>query len=161
MENLDFNKIWQNFVDQLTNHYADFSGRVGRTQFWWYIAVAVVVSIVAAIIGDITLHVISTLVSLGLLLPNMGMTARRLQDTGRPGNWVFILVIPFLLTIILGFLAVVTGPFGMFFFLFGLAPLISLLALVAAVAIIYLCIQPGQPDANQYGPVPPDWKPGN
>src|SRR6185312_15573037 len=156
MDNMDFNKIWQNFVDQVTNHYMDFNGRMGRTQYWYYVLVAILVGIAASIVGSFTLHIVSTIVSLGLLLPNLGMTARRLQDTGRPGSWVFILAIPFALSILLGLVAVISGPFGALFFLLTLAPLIALLSLGAAIAIIYLCVQPGQTEANQYGAVPPE-----
>ena len=29
---MDFNKLWQNFLDTITGHYVDFNGRVGRAQ---------------------------------------------------------------------------------------------------------------------------------
>jgi uncharacterized membrane protein YhaH (DUF805 family) len=33
MGQMDINKLWQNFLDTVTNHYMDFNGRVGRAQF--------------------------------------------------------------------------------------------------------------------------------
>ena len=38
---MDFNKLWQNFMDTVQNHYMDFNGRMGRAQFWYYILVVV------------------------------------------------------------------------------------------------------------------------
>ncbi len=157
---IDFNKVWQNFLDTLTNHYVDFNGRVDRMQFWFYIAVVFVVSLAVAVVASFTTHLLSTLLSLGLLLPNLGMTVRRLQDTGKPGIWVALLAIPLLLSILLSMLAVMGGALGLLMLLLTFGTLISLASLVAAVVLIYFCAQPGQPEANQYGPVPPKWTPG-
>lgn len=158
MENIDFNKLWQNFVDTVTNHFMDFNGRVGRAQFWWYMAVVFVVSFVAGIVGSV-IPLVSSVVSLALILPNLGMIARRLQDTGKPGNWALLLAIPIVLSFVLSFLAAFGAIFFFLYFLFALAGIISLLSLVAVVVMIYFCIQPGQTEANQYGPVPPAWTP--
>jgi len=54
MDQLDINKIWQNFTDTVSGHYSDFAGRVGRTQFWYFIAVYVVLGILISVVGDIT-----------------------------------------------------------------------------------------------------------
>src|ERR1700753_2881407 len=71
---MDFNKLWQNFLDTVQNHYMDFSGRVGRPQYWYFILVCFLVEIVAAIVGGILLALISPVVSLLLLLPVAGMS---------------------------------------------------------------------------------------
>ena len=158
---MDVNKLWQNFADTVQNHFMDFDGRVGRPQFWYFVLVNAVISIGVSIVAGITgLHVLDSLYSLGMLLPMLGMTARRLHDVGKPTSWVYILAIPFILEILLGF-AAVAGMFfiGLAFLLAGLATLISLLTLVAAIVIIYFCAQPGDAGANQYGPVPPVFSP--
>jgi uncharacterized membrane protein YhaH (DUF805 family) len=36
---------------------------------------------------------------------------------------------------------------------------VGLVALVAGIAVIYFCIQPGQAEANGFGPPPPVWTP--
>ena len=51
MDNMDINRLWQNWLDTITNHYADFNGRVGRPQFWYYVLVTVVLSGVVALIA--------------------------------------------------------------------------------------------------------------
>ena len=85
MDQIDFNKLWQNFVDTITNHYSDFNGRVGRSQFWYFVLVYVVVGIGVSIVGSILPFGggIRALYSLALLLPSVGMTARRLSGIRR------------------------------------------------------------------------------
>jgi len=161
MENIDFNRLWQNYVDTITKHYVDFNGRVGRPQFWYFILVDIVVAIGVAIVASIIgLRSLSDLYSLALLLPTLGLTARRLQDTGKPASWVLIAFIPIVLMIVLGLVSMLGGALGMLGFLFVMMPIIMLLSLAAAVFLIYLCAQPGQQEANQYGPVPPVFEPG-
>ena len=70
--------------------YADFRGRATRSEYWWWVLFVVIVSLVAQVIGD----VVAALVNLGLLLPSITTTARRLHDTGRSGWWQLIGLIP-------------------------------------------------------------------
>jgi uncharacterized membrane protein YhaH (DUF805 family) len=161
MGNIDINRLWQNYLDTVTNHYVDFTGRVGRPQFWYFVLANVVIAIgVAIVAGILHLRILSDLYSLALLLPSLGLTMRRLQDTGKPGSWVLIAFIPFVLAILLGIVSLFGGALGMLGFLFVFMPIIGLASLAAAAVLIYLCIQPGQPEANQYGPVPPVFEPG-
>ena len=160
---MDVNKLWANFMDTVQNHYMDFAGRVPRAQFWYYILVAVLVGIVAAIIGGIVgTTLVSAVVSLGLLLPNAGMAARRMQDTGRSGQLVWVWVIVGAIYGVCNLLIGLTGPLGAAAFLaffFTIGWLINLAMLVVSIIIIYFCAQPGQAEANAYGPVPPAWTP--
>jgi uncharacterized membrane protein YhaH (DUF805 family) len=163
MGQMDFNKLWQNFMDTVQNHYMDFAGRVGRAQFWYYILVVVVLGIAAAILdGIVGRGLVGAVVSLGLLLPNGGMAARRMQDTGRSGQIVWIWVIVGAVYGVVGLLMALSGPLGaaaflVFFFTIGW--LINLAMLVVTIAIIYFCAQPGQTETNAYGPPPPAWTP--
>jgi uncharacterized membrane protein YhaH (DUF805 family) len=160
---MDFNKLWQNFMDTVQNHYMDFVGRVPRARFWYYILVAVVISVIAAIIGGVVgTTLVSAVVSLGLLLPNAGMAARRMQDTGRNGQLVWIWVIVGAIYGVISLLIGLAGPFGALAFLaffFTIGWLINLAMLVVTIAIIYFCAQPGTPGDNAYGPPPPIWTP--
>ena len=160
---MDFNKLWANFMDTVQNHYMDFAGRVPRAQFWYYILVAVVIGIAAAIIGGVAgTTLLSAVVSLALLLPNAGMAARRMQDTGRSGQLVWVWVIVGAVYGVINLLIGLTGPFGALAFLaffFTIGWLINLAMLVISIVIIYFCAQPGQAEANAYGPPPPVWTP--
>ncbi len=161
---MDFNKLWQNFMDTVQNHYMDFNGRVGRARFWYYILVVVGIAIVAAILGNIVgTTLLSAIVSLGLLLPNAGMAARRMQDTGRSGQLVWLWVIVCAIYGVFALLIGLTGPFGALAFLaffLTIGWLINLAMLVVSIVIIYFCAQPGQAGDNQFGPPPPVWTPG-
>jgi len=162
MDQIDVNKLWQNFVDTISKHYADFSGRVGRAQFWYFILVYVVVGFGVSIVGAILPAggALRGLYGLLLLLPSVGMTARRLQDTGRPGTWAWLLAVPVGILIIFGIFAVITVlTLGIGALLFILSPFLSLASLLAIVILIYWCAQPGQPEANAYGPAPAPWTP--
>lgn len=160
---MDFNKLWQNFTDTLQNHYMDFSGRVGRSQFWYFILVCVLVSIVAAIIdGVIGTRLVGAIVGLGLLLPIAGMAARRMQDTGTNGQIAWIWVIVALVYNVLALLIALSNPFGglaFLYFFFTIGWLINLAMLIVSIAIIYFCAQPGQAGENAYGPPPPVFNP--
>lgn len=162
MDQLDINKIWQNFTDTISKHYTDFDGRVGRAQFWYFIAAYVAVGILVSIVGSIADSGggLRALYGLALLLPTLGITARRLHDTGRTASWVLLLAVPWAFSIIMGlvtFLSFVT--FGLFGILFVFWPIIALISLGAVVLLIYFCAQPGTAGPNEYGPVPPVWTP--
>jgi len=155
---MDFNKLWQNFMDTVTNHYFDTNGRVGRAQFWYYILVVVVLSVVVNVLSTVLLHsLLSSLFALALLLPNLGMSVRRLQDTGTSGMLAWACFGLFAVMQVLTVLMWISGPLGLLL-AFLILP-ISLIALVAAIAVIYFCAQPGQTEANPFGPVPPAWTP--
>ncbi|HEX2593254.1 MAG TPA: DUF805 domain-containing protein [Rhizomicrobium sp.] len=146
------------FQDTITNHYFDMQGRVRRKTFWYFVLACVVVSIVAAIIGSI-LHtsLLGAVVGLGLLLPQAGMGARRLQDIGRPGTLVWALIIPQLIFQIVALMTAITGPFGALGFLafyFTIGWIVNLVAVIALIAMIYFWVQPGTVGPNQYGEDP-------
>jgi uncharacterized membrane protein YhaH (DUF805 family) len=164
MDQMDINKLWQNFVDTVTNHYTDFTGRVGRSQFWYYVLVYVVVGIGVAVVGNIVAmgSPFRAIYGLALLLPNVGMTARRLQDTGKPGTWAWLLAVPVGVMVLMALFALVTVlTLGLGAVLFLLTPFLGLASLAAIVVLIYFCAQPGATGANEYGPPPPVWTPGS
>ncbi|HSC19811.1 MAG TPA: DUF805 domain-containing protein [Rhizomicrobium sp.] len=161
---MDFNRLWQNFMDTVQNHYADFAGRVGRAQFWYFILVCVGLGIVAAIIDSVIgMRLLGSILGLALLLPTAGLAARRVQDTGRNGQIVWVWVIIAAIYWVIALLTALSGPLGalaFLYFFFTIGWLITLVYLVITIAIIYFCAQPGQPEANQYGPPPPVFNPG-
>lgn len=85
--------------------YCCFSGRASRAEYWWFYLFGVIISWIAAIpyyialfatcADDVILYQIPMyIVGLAFLLPNLGVTVRRLHDTGRGGGWIFISLIP-------------------------------------------------------------------
>lgn len=72
-------------------NYAQFKGRATRAEMgWFYLAFGLV-----SILGCIPiLGWPLILVELALICPFLAVTARRLQDTGRPWNYIFFFLIP-------------------------------------------------------------------
>ncbi|MCA8882307.1 MAG: DUF805 domain-containing protein [Rhodobacteraceae bacterium] len=90
-------------IQTCLNKYATFSGRAARPEFWWFVLFGCLVNIAAGILdsalfghGPHLAQPITALTSLGLLLPNLAVSARRLHDIGRSGWWVLIGLIPVL-----------------------------------------------------------------
>lgn len=82
----------QYFTDGVTKHYFDFNGRTRRTAFWYYILVYVIIAVVLSVIQSVAHlgNVLTGLLALALLLPNLGIQVRRLHDTNRSGWWWLI-----------------------------------------------------------------------
>ena len=81
------------FWDVIKNHYIDFAGKATRKQFWlyvlWSFIVFFVLGFVAAFIGKVGTTVIF-LCELAVLLPSLGIAARRLRDGGF-SPWLLLL----------------------------------------------------------------------
>jgi uncharacterized membrane protein YhaH (DUF805 family) len=73
--------------------YADFNGRAGRSEFWWFALACLVVGLVFSILG---LDMIGMLVNLALLVPSLAVGSRRLHDIGKSGWFQLIWLIPFI-----------------------------------------------------------------
>lgn len=82
--------------------YADFSGRAPRAEYWWFALAEIVAFLVASILDSILgLHlggsgigIFYLIVALGLLIPALAVSVRRLHDTDRSGWWLLIAIIP-------------------------------------------------------------------
>ena len=88
-----FNKY---FVDYLKTNYTNFEGRVSRSLYWYFVLCYVVVAIPLAIIDGILFQsqVLTLILSLALIVPQIGIGVRRLHDLGKPGWWYFMVLIP-------------------------------------------------------------------
>lgn len=85
------------FCEQITKHYCDFKGNVDRKTFWiCYLYYSLIMLVTAGIsaIAPLTGTILMTVVSLGLLLPFLGLMVRRLHDIGKKGAWIFISLVP-------------------------------------------------------------------
>ena len=88
----------------LTQNYCNFSGRSSRSEFWWFQLFGFVLGIVVCLVfcwSQNATNIASGLVSLALLLPNLGLCVRRLHDIGKSGWWIFLSLIPLIGGIIL------------------------------------------------------------
>jgi uncharacterized membrane protein YhaH (DUF805 family) len=76
----------------LQKKYADFNGRAGRPEFWWFFLAQFLIMVVAGFLGDI----VSAIVALGLLVPGLAVGARRMHDIGKSGWFLLLGLIPIL-----------------------------------------------------------------
>lgn len=78
------------------DNYATFSGRAPRSEYWWFALFSLVASSVAALVdgalgsppvADSGVGLLELFVTLGLLLPSLAVSVRRLHDRGHSGWW--------------------------------------------------------------------------
>jgi uncharacterized membrane protein YhaH (DUF805 family) len=83
-----------NFVQAINSgfsKYVQFGGRASRSEYWYWTLFSFLVSIAAAIIdGMLGLGFVSTIAGLGLFLPGLAVSARRLHDIDRTFWWILI-----------------------------------------------------------------------
>ena len=81
-------------------HYADFSGRATRSEFWYFrlfnflieIGIYLIVLAIKEVIG-IDLGFLRFVYPIALFIPYLAVTARRLHDTNRSGWWQLLTII--------------------------------------------------------------------
>ena len=80
-------------VRRFFTHYADFSGRSRRSEYWWVVLFNWLVS---AILTQIFPNggLIVTLWSLAILVPTLAVCVRRLHDVGKAGTFYLWILLP-------------------------------------------------------------------
>ena len=84
--------------------YADFHGRAGRPEFWWFTLAVVLATLVGGLIDDELLggrSIFEGLVGLATVIPSLAVGARRLHDTDRSGWWLILHLFPVIGSIVL------------------------------------------------------------
>ena len=88
------------FIDGITKHYADFSGRARRKEYWMYVLFNFLAGLIARFFdalhdpstGFTKLGILSIILYIGLFLPTCAVSVRRLHDVGKSG---WFMIIPF------------------------------------------------------------------
>ncbi|WP_285244535.1 DUF805 domain-containing protein [Pseudarthrobacter sp. fls2-241-R2A-127] len=106
-------------VKRFFKKYATFSGRASRSEYWWWNLVAAGVSVVLGFLlslipasgsdgqpigleaGGVLALILLGLWLLGILVPSIALTVRRLHDSNKSGWWYFISAVPFVGGIVL------------------------------------------------------------
>lgn len=100
--------------------YAEFTGRARRKEYWLYVLLIIVLTVVASIIDRMlgmkfianVYGPVYLLVVLATLIPSLAVGVRRLHDTNRSGWWLLIGLIPLLGALVLLFFFVTEGTRG-------------------------------------------------
>lgn len=94
---------------KVIKNYVGFSGRAHRTEFWMFVLINLVITLVLSFIDgmlgmtnpQVGIGPLQGLYSLAVLLPSLAVAVRRLHDTGRTGWWLLIGLIPLVGAIVL------------------------------------------------------------
>jgi uncharacterized membrane protein YhaH (DUF805 family) len=94
--------------------YAVFDGRARRKEYWMFLLFNI---IVIAVLGGIdaaigTFPILYGIYALGVLCPSVGVSIRRLHDTGKSGWWLFISLVPIIGGLWFLYLMVIDGNPG-------------------------------------------------
>ena len=95
--------------------YATFSGRASRSEYWWMALISLAVAIGTTSIDVVTNgsfaearttatgvgDLLSYAWGLAAIVPTVALGVRRLHDTNRSGNWIFLGLVPFIGVIVL------------------------------------------------------------
>ncbi|GJL93931.1 MAG: DUF805 domain-containing protein [Hyphococcus sp.] len=87
----------QKAVKTVLNNYANFDGRSGRAEFWWwalaYFLGGIIISFVGGLIGMGSF--LYWIYLLALIVPFIAVGIRRFHDIGKPAIWAVSMIIPF------------------------------------------------------------------
>ncbi|HTJ92008.1 MAG TPA: DUF805 domain-containing protein [Pararobbsia sp.] len=94
--------------------YAVFEGRARRKEYWMFILINLVATVLLTLIDLAIVHVrlLSGIYSLAVLIPSIAVGVRRLHDTDRTGWWMLVILIPAIGWIILIVLLAMEGTRG-------------------------------------------------
>ena len=112
-----------NFLEAVSSgfrNFFNFSGRAIRSEYWYWTLFATIVSVVVNLLDLIyspgdqfgVVGAINGLVTLGLFIPGLAVSVRRLHDIDRTGWWLLlcITIIGFFVLIYWAFLRGTPGP---------------------------------------------------
>ena len=87
-------------LNVLVLNYANFKGRARRSEFWYYTLFTAILSAVFGVLASFGggfakfINVVSVIVSLAMLVPDIAVSIRRLHDIGKPWTYILMGLIP-------------------------------------------------------------------
>lgn len=129
--------------------YAVFEGRATRSEFWYFVLFNIIVSIGLGAVNHVIFgqkNILGLAYSLAVFLPSLGVSVRRLHDTGKSGWFLLVAYIPLALLTAYSFFPSVF-PFLVMF------PVL-LVFLFGAILLFAYYVTESMPGANMYGPNP-------
>lgn len=140
----------------------DFKGRSRRSEFWWFMLVAMIINFVLSL-AFTAFQTVNQVVNVLIMLCCLSLTVRRLHDTGKSGIWVYV---SFLAGIAYSLYFTYSGiaqeltavnadPTTALKFLFNPVLItLGIISMVSSICVIIFCILDGKPETNQYGESP-------
>lgn len=99
------------FVNTIKNRYAQFDGRASRSEFWYfqlfYMIIVIAISVLTPLLANVSTSMaliptgILLILSLGLLVPSLALSIRRLHDSDKSGWLLLCGLIPIVGSIII------------------------------------------------------------
>lgn len=86
-----------NYFMEALKKYAVFSGRATRSEYWYFVLFYIILAVIAGIIDGVIgseMGILGLVVGLGLFIPSLSVTVRRLHDIGKSGWMILISFIP-------------------------------------------------------------------
>ena len=78
--------------------YSDFRGRATRSEYWWWMLYMYIATLVLAVLGGLLFAELGgvplTIFWILNVIPFLAVVTRRLHDSGRPGWWCILAVVP-------------------------------------------------------------------
>jgi uncharacterized membrane protein YhaH (DUF805 family) len=99
--------LWGFYMKCLKDKYASFDGRARRKEYWSFALFNAIIHFIFYAVGiflavstrseTLALIVFGILgiYALGVIIPSLAVTVRRLHDIGKGGGWIFISFVPF------------------------------------------------------------------
>ena len=81
------------FYPQFWTRAFDFEGRTSRMDYWKIVLVNLILGGVLSRISPSAIYIVFGVAS---ICPGLAMNIRRIRDTGRAWQWIFISLIPFI-----------------------------------------------------------------
>ena len=115
-------------VKSVFSKYATFTGRASRSEFWYFTLFNIITSIVLFLLGIVigaatggsdgalggllVGYILYVVYGLGVLLPSLAVTVRRLHDTNNSGWLILIGLIPCIGSVVLLVFMILQGTNG-------------------------------------------------
>jgi uncharacterized membrane protein YhaH (DUF805 family) len=86
-----------NYYTKALRQYIDFKGRATRPEFWYFVLFSLIIEIILSIFDSILgldfgndEGLLSSIYSLAVFLPSIGVGIRRMHDINKKGWWMLI-----------------------------------------------------------------------
>jgi uncharacterized membrane protein YhaH (DUF805 family) len=88
-------------IQTVFSKYAEFMGRAGRAEFWWWALFTVLVASALNLFDVISIgdngnlgSLLAGLWGIAILLPSLAVAVRRLRDAGYSWGYLFFILVP-------------------------------------------------------------------